>query len=113
MRGHYDRTASWTEIRDRIEDATPEGLAPLDQLHSGGWYATRLFAKFARITKGEKVLDVGCGAGGPSRVLAAEVGAVVTGVDLTALIELAQRLGELNGIQVTFQQADALRNSTK
>jgi len=73
-------------------------------------YATRLLAKLARITKGERVLDVGCGAGGPSRVLAAKFGAVVTGVDLTAgLIELAQRLGELSGIQVTFQQADALR----
>ena len=32
MSEHYDRTA---EIRDRIEDAMPEGLAPLDQLHSG------------------------------------------------------------------------------
>ena len=110
MSEHYNRMVSWEEIRDQIKDATPDGLAPIDQLHSGGLAATRLLAKFARIAKGEKVLDVGCGAGGPSRVLAGEVGAVVTAIDLApGLIELAKRLGEVSHIPVIFEQGDALQ----
>ena len=110
MSEHYNRMVSWEEIRDQIKDATPDGLAPIDQLHSGGLAATRLLAKFARIAKGEKVLDVGCGAGGPSRVLASEVGAVVTAIDLApGLIELAKRLGEVSHIPVIFEQGDALQ----
>jgi len=77
MSEHYDRVDSWEKIRDRIENATPDGLAPLDQLHTGGLFASRLLAKLARIRKGEKVLDVGCGPGGASRVLAREAGAIL------------------------------------
>jgi SAM-dependent methyltransferase len=109
MSEHYNRIDSWQQIRARIQDATPDGLAPIDQLHTGGLIASRLLAKFARIRKGEKVLDVGCGAGGGSRVIAGEVGADVTGIDLSGgLIDLAQRLGALSGIYVDFRQADAL-----
>jgi len=109
MSEHYNRVDSWEKIRDRIENATPDGLAPLDQLHTGGLFASRLLAKLAGIRKGEKVLDVGCGPGGASRVLAHEVGAVVTGIDLApGLIELARRLSDLSGIQVDFKVANAL-----
>lgn len=110
MSEHYNRVDSWENIRGRIQDATPDGLAPLDQLHTGGLFASRLLAKLARIRKGEKVLDVGCGPGGASRVLAREVGAAVTGIDLSpGLIELAKRLSDLSGIHVDFQVADALK----
>ena len=58
---------------------------------------------------GEKVLDIGCGPGGASRVLAGEMGATVTGVDLApGLIELAKRLSDLSSIRVDFRVADAL-----
>lgn len=110
MHRRNKRIAPWAEIRERITDASPEGLAPIDQLHSEGLAATRLLAKLARITKGEKVLDVGCSVGGPARLLAGEFGAVVTGVDFAGgLIEVAQRLVEVTGIPVTFQCADALQ----
>ena len=104
------RIASWEDIRACITDPTPEGLALIDQLHTGGLAFTRLLAKFAQVRKGERVLDVGCGAGGPARVLVAEMGAIVTGIDITArLIELAKRLGEISRISVRFEQADALQ----
>ena len=103
------RIASWEEIEPHITDPTPEGLAPIDQLHSGGLAFTRLLAKLARVSDGEKVLEVGCGVSGPARVLAAENGADVTGIDITAgLIDLAKKLTEVSGIPVTFEQADAL-----
>jgi ubiquinone/menaquinone biosynthesis C-methylase UbiE len=108
-RRRNDRIAAWDEIFAKIEDASPDGLAPIDQLHSGGIAATRLLAKLARIDRGERILDVGCGVGGPARVLAREFGANVTGIDLAGgLIQVAERLGELSGSPVTFRQADAL-----
>jgi ubiquinone/menaquinone biosynthesis C-methylase UbiE len=108
-RRRNDRIAAWDEILDKIENASPDGLAPIDQLHSGGIAATRLLAKLAHIAKAERVLDVGCGVGGPARVLACEFGANVTGIDLAGgLIEVAERLGEVSNIPVTFRQADAL-----
>jgi SAM-dependent methyltransferase len=104
------RISSWEDIKSCITDPTPEGLALIDQLHSGGLAFTRLLAKMAQVKQGEQVLDVGCGAGGPSRVLAAEMGANVTGIDITArLIDLAKRLGEVSQIPVRFELADALR----
>lgn len=109
MSDHYNRSRSWEEIRERIRDATPEGLASLDQLNTGGLFASRTLAKLARIRRGERVLDVGCGPGGASRVLAGEMGAMVTGIDLSpSLIKLAKRLSELSGIPVDFQVADAV-----
>jgi SAM-dependent methyltransferase len=103
------RIASWEEIAPHITDVSPEGLASIDQLHSGGLAFTRLLAKLAQVKKGEKVLDVGCGAGGPARVLAAEMGAVVTGIDNTpALVELGRRLSDVSNVPVTFELADAL-----
>jgi SAM-dependent methyltransferase len=103
------RIASWEDIKACITDPTPEGLALIDQLHSGGLAFTRLLARMAQVKKGDRVLEVGCGVGGPARVLAAEMGGNVTGIDITAgLIDLAKRLSEISEIPVAFEQADAL-----
>jgi len=53
-----------------IEHLTPDDLAPVDEFHSGGRNATVRLAQLAQIKDGERVLDVGCGIGGPSRYLA-------------------------------------------
>ncbi len=109
MSDHYRRSADLAEILSRIDDVSTEGLAPLDQFHSGGLAATRDLARFGEIKSGERVLDVGCGVGGPARLLAREHGARVTGVDLSPdYIAIARALSQKSGVAVDFQTADAL-----
>ena len=93
------------------EHLTREDLANFDEFHAGGRDSTRELARLAAIAEGSKVLDIGCGIGGPARTLAAEFGCQVTGIDLTegycqAARMLAAKLG-LDG-QVSFHCADAL-----
>jgi MPBQ/MSBQ methyltransferase len=68
----------------------PEDLFPVDQLHAGGADATRHVLERLGVGPGTRLLDVGCGVGGPSRI-AAMAGADVTGVDLTPEFVLAAR----------------------
>jgi MPBQ/MSBQ methyltransferase len=109
MTEHYRRAARLAEILALVEDASPEGLAPLDQFHSGGIAATRELAALAGIGPGQRLLDVGCGVGGPARLLAAECRAEVVGTDLTEdYLKLGRALGERSGARVGFVCADAL-----
>ena len=109
MTEHYRRRAPLHEILAQVEDPTIEGLQTLDQFHSGGIKATRDLAELAAIARGEAVLDVGSGAGGPARLLAAERGAKVIGVDLTQdYVELARALSAKANITAEFRQANAL-----
>jgi len=61
--------------------------------------------------KDTKVLDVGCGLGGPSRMLADRFNCKVTGIDLCdEYIRTAQKLSELTGLtdKTEFIHGDAL-----
>jgi len=86
-----------------------EDTASFDEFHIRGRDATRELAKLAGVQKGMKVLDIGCGVGGPARTLAAEFGCYVKGIDLieeycqTATM-LTERVGL--GDMVTFQHGD-------
>ncbi len=86
-------------------------LAPIDEFHVRGRDATRELAAAAGIGADTRVLDVGCGLGGPSRRLALEYGCDVTGIDLTAeycavAAVLAERLGLAD--RVRYRTANAL-----
>ncbi|MCZ2108335.1 MAG: class I SAM-dependent methyltransferase [Dehalococcoidia bacterium] len=82
-----------------IERITPEVLGPADEFHTGGLPATRDLARLASFEPGSRLLDIGCGLGGPARVLAHEFGCDVTGVDLTAeFIRSANILAEACGL---------------
>jgi len=118
VREHY----SSTDLTDRIQSAlavlTPEGqtltvaqLAPLDQFHTRGILATAELATAAGLNPSTRVLDLGCGVGGPARYLAATFGCQVTGVDLSpGFIDAARYLTGRCGLsdRVTFQAGDAV-----
>ncbi|MFN7180045.1 class I SAM-dependent methyltransferase [Hyphomonas sp.] len=64
-------------------------------------------AHVARPAPGERAVDIGCGAGALSLMLAG-AGAQVTGVDISApLVQLARQRADAQGIEAAFQLADA------
>ncbi|ALM51544.1 class I SAM-dependent methyltransferase [Halomonas huangheensis] len=117
---HYvadDPQSLVARLRDAFIDAglspdrlTPAQIAGIDQLHLGGRGASRSLLALADLTDISRVLDVGCGTGGASRMLAAELRCQVQGVDITpAFIEVARWLSQACGLadQTEFLCADA------
>lgn len=87
-----------------------EVLGPLDQFHVGGAAATGALASRLGITPGARLLDVGCGLGGPSRHLAATYDCAVKGIDLSpAFVDLAVMLTRRTGLadKVSHVEGDA------
>ncbi|MDR5865433.1 class I SAM-dependent methyltransferase [Halomonas koreensis] len=90
----------------------PDATAGIDQLHQGGRAASRALARRGAIAAGQRVLDVGCGTGGASRLLADEFGAEALGVDITpAFVDVAEWLSRATGLadRTRFLCADAAR----
>ena len=71
------------ERADDPDYITIDDLCRFDEMHVGGYHATRHFIPHLEITEGMNVLDIGSGIGGPARYTAATFGAHVTGIDLT------------------------------
>jgi len=115
---HYRRRAlgdvilrALKEAGKDVEHLTPDDLAPVDEFHSGGRNATARLAQLAQIDASQRVLDVGCGIGGPSRYLASKFGCQVTGLDLTPeFVALAGMLAQRTRLaeKVTYRQGNAL-----
>ncbi|MDO9515490.1 MAG: methyltransferase domain-containing protein [Syntrophales bacterium] len=111
---HYGQKDLDTHILEACERAgrriTLHGdTASFDEFHIRGRDATRELARLANLREGMKVLDLGCGVGGPARTLAAEFGCRVWGVDLVeeycrCAAMLTERVGL--GEVVTFRQGD-------
>ena len=106
------------EIFDRLQQAgkdldrlTRDDLPAIDEFHAGGRDSTRELALIAGIRPGARVLDLGCGVGGPARTLAAEFGCTVVGVDIShEYCRAAQLLTGMLGMEsaVSFMCADVM-----
>ena len=87
--------AALAELGHDPRNLSPEILSTLEHLHSGGLATTRRQAQRIALTEDSRVLDVGCGIGGPARYLAHAYGCRVDGIDLTPeLIETGRVLTE-------------------
>jgi MPBQ/MSBQ methyltransferase len=95
-----------------VEHLQLSDLALVDHLHAGGVPATRHLLDRLDVGPKRRLLDVGSGFGGPSR-MAALTGATVTGVDLTrefveAATELTARVGLDGNPRYVVAPAEAL-----
>jgi ubiquinone/menaquinone biosynthesis C-methylase UbiE len=115
---HYARGSLVADIRDGLvamgkteSTVTAEDLAPVDEFHIGGRAATGELARQLALTAGDRVLDIGCGLGGPARQIAAHYECQVTGIDLTRdYIEAGNVLSGWLHLEdrICLQQGDAL-----
>ena len=115
---HYGRADLGDAILDALKAAgkdidhlTPDDLAPIDEFHTRGRTATVDLARLLSLKATDRVLDLGCGIGGPSRYLAKTFGCHVVGLDLTPeFCRVAAMLAERTGLadRVEYRQGDAL-----
>jgi len=114
---HYSKQNLFDAILQSIEDAgfdknnlTRDDISSFEEFHIGGRDATRHLADFITLEKGKKILDIGCGIGGPARTLAVEYECDITGIDLTEeYIDTAKKLTKLVGLEdsINFQVENA------
>jgi SAM-dependent methyltransferase len=84
-------------------------LAAVDEIHIGGLSATLAFGRTLRFDAGSRVIDLGCGIGGPARIFAEGMSIKVTGVDLVEeYVAAARELSGLVGLasSCSFVRAD-------
>jgi ubiquinone/menaquinone biosynthesis C-methylase UbiE len=90
-------TAAGTDVSGALRY---EDLGGLDHFHGGALTATRELAQLGELARGERVLDMGGGFGGPARTLAAEYGCQVTVLDPTeSFIQAGRALTERLGLR--------------
>jgi ubiquinone/menaquinone biosynthesis C-methylase UbiE len=99
-----EKAVSQTISRLLSEQPSPDGLDgskldSLDQFHIGGAEATDLLIDSLALGRGDRVLDVGSGFGGPARQIARRTGNRVVGIDITpAYVEAARDLSLRAGL---------------
>ena len=120
--GHFQRHYGKEQLIEAIAAAlrrlgkdpaqlNPADLAGVDEFHVRGREASKELAAKLLPEADAPVLDIGCGLGGPSRLLAAGYGCRVTGIDLTEdYCRAASTLSEWVGLtdRVAYACADAL-----
>lgn len=91
------------------ETVTVDQLAPVDHFHARGFPATKDLADALPIKHEDRIVDIGCGIGGPARYLAQRFQCHVDGIDITEpFVDAANKLTGLVGLEdyVTIQHGD-------
>lgn len=109
----FGRLSLWKDSSRLAKDTAREHAARLE-LRAGADSETAVREEYLRllgVKAGERVLDVGCGSGAVTRVLAQQVapGGRAVGIDAsTELLEVARELGNSAGLAETveFREAD-------
>ena len=115
--GLYDQVADYYDKSDLLDSVLhllkvngydlnnlkTEDLSAFDEFHVRGAEVSKELAEFTPFHN-SRVLDVGCGIGGPARMLAEHYGCSVTGIDLSyEFIRTAQELTKLVGLNQKLQ----------
>lgn len=119
MSDHWGTGDVFAQILDAMkvagidpEKLTVQQLAPVDHFHARGFPATKDLADVLPIRAGDRLVDIGCGLGGPARYLAERFGCEVDGIDITGpFVAAGNRLTEMVGLtgRVTIRHGDGQR----
>jgi ubiquinone/menaquinone biosynthesis C-methylase UbiE len=112
---HYEKLDLYEVIVKGLQDSglaldslSSENLSMVDEFHIGGTSGTKFVTEKLSLTENSKILDIGCGIGGPARFLAANSNCSVTGVDLTSsYIDTGNKLTKLVGLEHRVQLVNA------
>lgn len=113
---HYYRPNLYNDIISRLKEldvdlnnVSRKDIASVDEFHVRGAEISRELAKIANINN-SRLLDIGCGIGGPCRMLADEFNCDAVGIDISKeYVSTAIRLSKLVGLSnnTKFIYADA------
>ncbi|MFT6811218.1 MAG: ubiquinone/menaquinone biosynthesis C-methylase UbiE, partial [Saprospiraceae bacterium] len=116
IENHYLKEGLFEDILNRLseqgislENVKRSDIAGADEFHVRGAAVSKELAKSINL-KGKSILDIGCGLGGPCRMLADEYDCQATGIDLSnEYIRTAKELSKLVKLdsKITFIQGDA------
>lgn len=116
IENHYLKEGLYEDIINRLkqqnialDNVKRSDIAGADEFHVRGATVSKELANSINLN-GLNVLDVGCGLGGPCRMLADEYNCQTTGIDLSnEYIRTATKLSELVNLSdtTTFVQGDA------
>lgn len=103
--------AAIPKLGKTLAEVTVDDLGPVDEFHIGGRAATNHLLDQLNFSRTDHILDVGCGLGGTSRLVASKYSSRVSGVDLAKeYIDTGKALCRWVGLDklIDLRQASAL-----